>query len=706
MKNMQDYASVYVDEYELSVTPVKGKIPIVKDWQKVCGDSIFAERYEDAWLQATGLGLLCGEASGLICLDIDILETDDHLSPVLNELLSKLPPLLLGRIGNSLKPPARFFKYNGDQSRKFKWLKIEILSDGNQVLLPPSLHPDTGDKYKWADLRLSQVDLDDLPVLDETVVSWLEEMNEKFKPEKKSREASLGGSRDEHKGQLSSSPGRCKHQSHNFISSFAIAKYYAGISKEELVSAVLAYDKKVNGDADSLYFTCPSRKWRSSDAKTNASRFIDEIFTRHPAEHGKDKKRVGSGDSSGESSSGDKPNYFWEDDNGKRHRSDKKDDFLEFFEWLYPSARKDYFTRTVFYNENKDKAVHEWIPVENELRFIRAEARDCGLMPTLVEDNLYRWMKGLKRRLLIDIPKWDGQDHIGNLLGYITVKNVTHNQFESLFKAWMAGIFKRVYNPEFHNQCVILKGKQGIGKDMLLGNIFKALNGYYSEIIMSHNQKDNYESIERLMVSYIPEFDESSRIPISSIKAFISARKATFRGAYDRKASGHTFRHSVVSSANFDNILRDSSGNRRFWIFEIDEINWKYNEIMNSEQMLAQAFALFKDNYVATPGSLEAMREYIVEQTPKATDELFLEEAHHLIEQRIENMVNRFDAANGHRIEDPKIRWHMISEDIVRIAKRYNLAPKTAMNILNQKGYRQRDKKSSYYSLPSENKYH
>ena len=574
---------------------------MLSGWQKIHGDCILADRYTDDWETATGLGMLCGEPSGIICLDIDILSTDDELNPVLKELESKLPPLLLGRIGNPLKPPARFYKFNGEKNRKWKYINVELLSTGNQVLLPPSIHPDTGDRYKWADLRLSQVDIDDLPDLPDWIFEWLEAKNEEAKAKAKRLNGTNGSGNGYIKEDMASSPGRCNHQSHNHISSFAVAKFRAGTSKEELVKACLAYDKKINSDADFFYFNCPTRKeWRGSkDLTANARRFVAQIFSNSSLEgqHGIDRARalvVKDKDKENVDKPvepGDNLNFRWTNDQGVEKPSGRFEDYVALFTFMYPTARKDYFSRTVF-NKGKDG---EWRPIENELRLIRAEARICGLIVTHVEDNLYKWFSSLKPKLLVDIPKWDGEDHIGELLSFLKVSNMSHAHFESLFKAWMAGVFKRVYHPEFHNQCLILKGKQGIGKDMLMGNIFKGLNGYYSEISMSSKQKDNYESIEPLMVSYLPEFDESSRIPISTIKAFISANKATFRGAYDRKASAHTFRHSVVSSANFDNILRDPTGNRRFWIFEIESIDWKYNDSIDSLQILAQAFNLYKD---------------------------------------------------------------------------------------------------------------
>lgn len=708
MDNVRDYASIYIENFDLSVTPVKGKVPLIKNWPEITDDGVLSSFYDITWEKATGLGLLCGEPSGIICLDIDILEGDENLAPLREELQAKLPPIMLGKIGNPKKPSAIFFKYNGEKNRKWKYIHVELLSTGNQVLMPPSDHPDGG-TYKWYDKKLSEVNLDELPDLPDWLYDFLEGKNNEHKPSKTS-----DGSADSYnKSNLLPESGRCNHQSHNHISDFAMAKFYQGLTRGELILALIGYDKKINKDADYLYFKCPTRSWRSNDAKSNASFFVDQIFQspRNSGQHGRDKKRLNNSeinDAPTESASGpitgklrldktvDKPDFFYEDEKGNKKRSSLYEDYVELFEYLYPEHRKDYFSKICFYREKK-----EWIPIENKLRVIRAEARICGLVVTHVEDNIYKWFESLKDQLLVDIPVWDGEDHIGKLLSYIVVKNVTHNQFESLFKSWLANIFKRVYQSEFHNQCVILKGAQGIGKDMLLGNIFKCLNGYYSEIILSARQKDNYESIEGLMVSYIPEFDESNKSSTAALKAFISTNKATFRGAYDRKASSHTFRHSVVSSANIDNILRDPTGNRRFWIFEVESIDWAYNKICDSGQIMAQAFELYKAKFVANPSALESMREYIAEATPKATDELFIEDAHELIDNRIKSIKDAIlNGLDGYKNHDGKIRWYMISDDIVKIARKYSLAPRTAMTILKNKGYSKRDMKNVYYEPP------
>ena len=699
-KTKLEYAKIYWEKYELSVTPVLGKVPLLKNWPNIIGDSAFAERYEDAWLKATGIGMLTGKPSNLICLDIDITDDDDDLLYIRKELEKILPPIYLARIGNPKKPPARFFRFNGEVNKKWNYIKVELLSTGNQVLLPPSIHPDTGDEYKWAGLRLSQIDPDLIPLLSDDVIDLLDEFNKEKKAKLKEglndRKAQYSNRPPNSSMGLSPSVNRCNHGSHNLISSFAVAKFRAGLPEKEITQAVLAYDKKINSNADFFYFNCPSRKeFKSNDKLTNAKAFVAQIFNNPNLkdQYGVDKTRAVRSNSS---EPGDNFDFRWVDDKGKYHPSNKYEDYITLFKFMYPTARKDYFNNTVFYLNPRE----EWYPVENELRIIRAEARITGLAVSSVEDNLYKWMGSLKPRLLIDIPKWDGIDHIGNVLSYIKVKNISHEHFVELFKMWLSDMWKRVYQPHFHNQCIILKGAQGIGKDMFLGNLFNALNGYYSEITLSSRQKDNYESIEPLIVSYLPEFDESSRIPISTVKAFISAIKATFRGAYDRKATPHTFRHSVVSSANFDNLLRDPTGNRRFWIFELEDINWDYKDILDSPQLMAQAFKLYKSNYQAGKEALTSMKAYIKEHTPASSEELFCDEMDGILLERYNNFIEVKQGkvvASKKLRELDRVRWHQIADDVARIARKYSFAYRTAQSILKKRSYRKRDEKSAYY---------
>jgi len=137
----------------INIIPVRGKVPLVSDWQKWC-----YEQQEEIILaqNQTGIGLCCGPASEIIAVDID---TDDP------EILSKIPYSPVVRKGK--KGEVRFFSYSKDiQSRNYHEHKVEILSGGRQVVIPPSIHPETMKPYTWVGQDLLKFGKSNLPALD------------------------------------------------------------------------------------------------------------------------------------------------------------------------------------------------------------------------------------------------------------------------------------------------------------------------------------------------------------------------------------------------------------------------------------------------------------------------------------------------------------------------------------------------------------
>ena len=141
-------------EKNLSVIPLMPgqKRPAVKEW------SVFSSRLPtqeeiDKWSSKDGfnIGLVCGQASKIIAIDIDK-----------EESIHKCPPSPVAKKGK--KGLTRFFKYNGEVNIKRHDLGIELLSDGCQTVLPPSLHPD-GMQYQWVGESLESFDINELPSL-------------------------------------------------------------------------------------------------------------------------------------------------------------------------------------------------------------------------------------------------------------------------------------------------------------------------------------------------------------------------------------------------------------------------------------------------------------------------------------------------------------------------------------------------------------
>jgi len=262
-----DHAQEY---WENGMCPIpidtKSKRAYTPEWSKWCSTYMLGDELSDLILNEghANIGLCLGKSPGVIALDIDILDYED--SEIYQELLSMLPPLQCGKIGNPNKPPTRFYSYNGEPNRKFRALGIELLSTGAQTVVPPSKH-ETHGSYNWIGLPLLEA-LDDLQNLPSDVVNWLDQKNDELKGTSGSIELTPG-------------KGRCNHGSHNVISALGVALIKENYPFDLLVNRLMQKDKQINFGADSYYFLCPTRKWKSNDGKKNAEMFVDEIFRNH-----------------------------------------------------------------------------------------------------------------------------------------------------------------------------------------------------------------------------------------------------------------------------------------------------------------------------------------------------------------------------------------------------------------------------------------
>ena len=258
-------------ELGMPVGPAVKKRIVINEWSQLSGEQFLSKKYNSYWKNATGLGLLCGEPSGVIGLDIDLLLNIDSNKSLLAKIVKEIPPIFSGKEGNPFKRPTQFFRYNGEASRKFQNIHVEILSTGNQTIIPPSLHPDFKKNYSWVGQPLNDIDIDDLPTLPDGFIEHLEQLNDNLKPANQNGEDKS----------LTAVKGRCKSGSHNKLSALGVALVKNKYDFERLVKRLIKEDRKMNFDADCYYFECPTRKWKHKKMEENAKDFVEEIYKNH-----------------------------------------------------------------------------------------------------------------------------------------------------------------------------------------------------------------------------------------------------------------------------------------------------------------------------------------------------------------------------------------------------------------------------------------
>ena len=118
------------------------KKPIPLGWQKL-HDTMPDEKTQTQWLKQYpngNIGLPLGKQSRVVALDIDT--TDESLIRLIEQTLPSSPWIRYGKKGKVLA-----YRYTGQKTFRIKATTgetiCELLSEKTQVVLPPSLHPDT-----------------------------------------------------------------------------------------------------------------------------------------------------------------------------------------------------------------------------------------------------------------------------------------------------------------------------------------------------------------------------------------------------------------------------------------------------------------------------------------------------------------------------------------------------------------------------------
>lgn len=224
---------------------------------------------KDGW----GIALLCGEASGVIGLDID------SSDPELLSLMPFSPCVKVGKTGQT-----RFYKYSNEfsQTQKIKPQiklsgkeEVEICSNGKYTLLPPSIHEDTKLPYLWiSEDDLYRIDLDELPELDADIVERVQSYYAK----------KFGYAHDVKKPVIDLSEvhqsvdGRCAHGSHDRLKKKAVLLIEQELPINDAVLELYKYDKTHHEGVS--YFEDRSRGADSKcDPKTNALRFYANMLS-------------------------------------------------------------------------------------------------------------------------------------------------------------------------------------------------------------------------------------------------------------------------------------------------------------------------------------------------------------------------------------------------------------------------------------------
>ena len=147
---------------------------------------------------------------------------------------------------------------------------------------------------------------------------------------------------------------------------------------------------------------------------------------------------------------------------------------------------------------------------------------------------------------------------------FIDVLGVEDNVYNrECTRKWLLASLTRLFdNGVKFDEMIILQGGQGIGKSTTLQRLSL---GYYTDI----TEKLGDEVTFKVMRTWLVELSELStmmKTDSDSFKAWLSATKDTVRKKYGGDPDDYPRTFTVLGTTNNKEILKDRTGNRRYWL--------------------------------------------------------------------------------------------------------------------------------------------
>jgi Predicted P-loop ATPase and inactivated derivatives len=195
---------------------------------------------------------------------------------------------------------------------------------------------------------------------------------------------------------------------------------------------------------------------------------------------------------------------------------------------------------------------------------------------------------------LIEPVQWDGIERAETF--FIDCLGVEDNAVNrEVSRKWLLACITRLYKKGCKfDEMLILFGGQGIGKSTTLERL--ALDTFYTKV----TGKLNNDTILQTSQSWLVELDELStllRTPTQEFKSWLSSRKDTTRAPYEAQPTDFYRGFVVLGTTNDNKILKDHTGNRRFWILECNEDKIKKSIFNVEEKEILQIWAEVKTWY-------------------------------------------------------------------------------------------------------------
>lgn len=645
------------------------KAPVKSGWSGPIRDDLETLRRE--YKPGYGLGVRLGEASKidggyLANIDIDIKSADprhraealaklDELFPCLRDkapivrtgyglrlFIKTAQPVKSGKLAASnercevLMPTAEITRGQEDALSKEKlaagyrvrpaW-EIEFMSVGRQVVLPPSIHPETKKPYTWERPLNGH-----LPTVSrgtsgrETIpITGLDERGKTFEPVA----VTLTGSKlPGHYIEMITEGTGVENRS-DYLLPVSKAMIKSGFTRNEILSVLTdpayflgcaAYDHaKTRNRAIAAYWLLSYTVLKAERECDATAAFTTEVVV---SELDDEAATAQTGElCAGEVDETGRP-FPRLERGGKDGTGKIKDTFENVLKVLDYEYGPELFKRDLFsgYNvfglnvpwgepigeEFSDRSrvlLSEWFARKWHFETKPGYLYDAAV--AIACRNTFHPIKDY-----IEGLKWDGVPRVDTWLKvYMRAHDVKERYLTEISRKFLVALIARIYEPGCQfDYVLILCGIQGVRKSTALSTLVG--QKYFSSTVLHAGDKD---SILKMKNKWLIELGELSTLKadVRLLKNFITTKVDRDRLPYGRLAQDFKRSGVLAGSTNQDDFLVDDTGDRRYWPTAVGEIDLEALA-RDRDQLFAEAKLLYdigEQIYLSREAEEEAREE-------------------------------------------------------------------------------------------------
>ena len=200
------------------------------------------------------------------------------------------------------------------------------------------------------------------------------------------------------------------------------------------------------------------------------------------------------------------------------------------------------------------------------------------------------------REYLDSLPEWDGTDYIGILANSV---HTSHQKFwVECLERYLVGMCAAATQDDVVNHTVLLLCSeiQNIGKTTFINNLLPPeLRAYLSTGLINPNNKDDLAKIAQAMLINLDEFEGMNGRELNIFKDLVTRKVISIRLPYARRSQNFPHTASFAGTCNYQEVLHDTTGNRRFLCFHVNSMEFIK---INYAQLYAQIkYLLNKPGY-------------------------------------------------------------------------------------------------------------